>query len=539
MAKRIDPKAILRRVQEEGFEAVWRESADYIPTPKKRQRITAGKRGTPHPLFDLIQRLRKSFLDLGFMEVSNPMIVDENEIYKQYGPEAPIILDRCYFLATLPRPDIGLSQMRCREIENCGVELTGEKIRRLQRVLRDYKRGEIEPDDMVERFSEALEVPDVTAMLVISRVFPEFASLKPEPTTLTFRSHITTAWFLTLQAVQHRMELPIELFTVDVRLRREQREDATHLRVHHAASCVVMDEKVDVNLGREITRRVLEPLGFERFRFVQKKVTSKYYTPGMEYEGFIYHRGMKSWIEVVNYGLYNSIALARYDLEHPVLNLGIGVERVAMALHGEGDVRRLVYPQFYTELSLSDVEIAGMIRYDREPETEEGMRIKERIIAKAIEHTDAEGPCEILTYEGTILGKRVKVYLYEAEAGAKLLGAAARNQVYIYDGNIVGVPLEGMEDVKIIREAKAKGTPTKIDFLGGIAALAAAQVEEALKTGRKEVNIRVRMVNSPRDVNIRISEVVRRYVTGRKKKIAITGPVFIGIRANITDQNHS
>jgi len=43
------------------------------------------------------------------------------------------------------------------------------------------------------------------------------------------------------------------------------------------------------------------------------------------------------------------------------------------------------------------------------------------------------------------------------------------------------------------------------------------------------------MVNSPSDVNIKISEVVRRYVTSKKKQIAITGPVFIGIRAEIID----
>jgi len=535
MAKGIDPRTILRRVEEEGFEKVWSESADYIPTPEKRQEIKAGKPGSPHPLFDLIQKMRQSFLDLGFTEVSNPMMVDENEVYKQYGPEAPIILDRCYYLATLPRPDIGLSQIKRREIENLGVELTSEKTGRLQRVLRDYKRGDVESDDLVERLSDALQVPDVTAMRVISKVFPEFASLKPEPTTLTLRSHITTAWFLTLQAVQHRIELPIRLFNVDVRFRREQREDATHLRIHHAASCVVMDHEVDVNLGEEITRHMLEPLGFERFRFMKKKVTSKYYTPGMEYEGFVYHPTADRWIEIVNYGLYNPIALARYDLEYPVLNLGIGVERVAMALHEEEDIRRLVYPHFYTELSLSDAEIVERLRYDKKPETEEGTKLRAHIIAEAIENMSVLGPCEILAYEGTMLGKKVKVYLYEPEAGTKLLGAAARNQVYVYDGNIVGAPSEGMESVRIIREARAKGTPIGITYLEGIAALASAKVEEAVKTGGEKVDIRVRMVNSPSDVNIRISEVVRRYVTSRKKQIAITGPVFIGIKAEIID----
>jgi len=59
MAKGIDPRTILRRVEEEGFEKVWSESTDLIPTPKKRQEIKAGKPGSPHPLFELAQKMRK------------------------------------------------------------------------------------------------------------------------------------------------------------------------------------------------------------------------------------------------------------------------------------------------------------------------------------------------------------------------------------------------------------------------------------------------------------------------------------------------
>jgi len=535
MPKSLKPKEILRRVEKEGFEAVWQESPTLLPKTKKKEVIFSGVRGTSHPLFDLICRMRQSFLDLGFMEVSNPTIVDENEIYKQYGPEAPIILDRCYYLATLPRPDIGLSRTKYEEIEELGVKLTEEKIDALQSVLRDYKRGDVEPDDLVERLSEALEVSDVTGMLIVSKIFPEFTSLKPEPTALTLRSHITTAWFLTLQSLQHKLELPLKLFTVDVRFRREQREDPTHLRVHHAASCVIMDEEVDVNMGEEIATLMLKPLGFERFRFVQKRVTSKYYAPQMEYEGYIHHQGLNRWIEVVDYGLYSPIALARYDLEYPVLNVGIGVERVALALYGEEDMRRLVYPQFYTELSLLDVEIAKMIGYEREPKTEEGIELRESIISKAIQHADALGPCEFLAYEGKILNKKVRAYVYETDTGAKLLGPAARNRIYIYDGNILGIPLTGMENLKLVREARAKGTPTGISYIEGVASLAAAKIEETADTAENSVSIRVKVAKSPADVNIRIAEVVRRYITGKRKKIEVTGPVFFGVRAEILD----
>lgn len=536
MTKKLSSKDILRWVEKKGFEAVWQESASLLPKLRKRQMVTVGKRGVSHPLFDLVQRMRQSFLDLGFTEVSNPMIVDENEIYKQYGPEAPIILDRCYYLGTLPRPDVGLSRTKCKEIEEFGVELTPEMIDGLQKVLRDYKKGDIESDDLVEKFSEVLDVSDTTAMLVISNVFPEFTSLKPESTTLTLRSHITTAWFLTLQASQHKMGLPIKLFTVDVRFRREQREDPTHLRVHHAASCVVMDDEVDVMIGEEITKLLLNPLGFDKLRFVKKKVTSKYYTPEMEYEGYVYHRGMKRWIEVVNYGMYSPIALARYDLEYPVLNLGIGVERVALALYGEDDMRRLVYPQFYTELSLSDIEIAGMMGYEGEPQTKEGIELRDSIISKAIQYADAPGPCEFLVYDGKVLNRKVKVYIYEPEAGAKLLGAAARNHIYVYDGNIIGIPSKGMEDLELVEQARANGIATGITYLDGMASLAAARVEKAAKMGKNALDIRVKISKSLSDVNVKISEVARRYITSKRKKIKISGPIFLGIRAEILNK---
>jgi O-phosphoseryl-tRNA synthetase len=69
-----------------------------------------------------------------------------------------------------------------------------------------------------------------------------------------------------------------------------------------------------------------------------------------------------------------------------------------------------------------------------------------------------------------------------------------------------------------------------------VSALAASKIEKAAKLQEKKVNVRVRMVKNPSDINIKISRVARRYITTHKKKIEITGPVFIGVRAEIEDQ---
>src|SRR3972149_34179 len=157
---KLSPYEILKRVEREGFERVWQGRAQYLPKPTRRIDFAAVKPSSPHPLPDLMQRMRLSFLKLGFMEVSNPIIVDEAEVYKQYGSEASVILDRCYYLATLPRPDIGLSKAKSQEIERLGVALTEKKTLALQKVLRDYKKGEIDSDDLVEKMAASLEIQD-------------------------------------------------------------------------------------------------------------------------------------------------------------------------------------------------------------------------------------------------------------------------------------------------------------------------------------------------------------------------------------------
>ncbi len=531
----LNPRDILRRVDEEGFEKVWQDSASLLPKPPKKLKAEPKTKGKSHPFYDLVQKMRAAFLELGFTEVFNPVILEANEVYKQYGPEAPLILDRCYYLATLPRPDIGLSNAKQEQIKKLGVELSESKVLGLQRVLRDYKKGDVDSDDLVEKMADALGVSDTLAMRVVSDVFPEFSSLLPEASNLTLRSHMTTAWFLTLQAVRPVSELPLKLFSVDVRFRREQRENPTHLRVHHSASCAVMREAVDIEEGQEISKALLEPLGFDRFRFVQKKVTSKYYAPGMEYEGFIFHPTSKTWVEVVDYGIYSPIALARYDLKEPVLNVGIGVERIAMLLSNEEDIRRLVYPQFFAELELSDAEIARAIGFEVAPATKEGKKVAKSILKVAVANAEAPSPCEFLAYEGKVQGKSVKVYIYEKEQDSRLLGAAALNQVFVYNGNVLGVPAKGMGNVEIVKAAREGGTQTGITYIDGIAAQAAAGIEQSVRDNRVSFDLWVRLARRPSDINVKVGDKARRFIMNHKKKIETTGPVFVGVRAEISD----
>lgn len=520
---RLNIRDIFERAERD-FEATWRETGSLVGG---KGVFRAGKRGSPHVLVETINRLREIYLDLGFDEVVNPMIVDEADIYKQYGSEAPAILDRCYYLATLPRPDIGIGSKEVEAIRRAGGPVDEESLSRLRGTLHDYKKGKIDGDDLVEKVSEALKVDDVVALKILNEAFPQFRRMEPTPTRQLLRSHMTSAWFLTCAAVQHKLERPIMLFSIGLRARREQQEDAKHLKFHHAASSVIMDEEVSVEDGKMVAVEVLKRLGLKEVRVERKNVTAKYYAPGSEYEVFA-KLGALEWFEVVDFGLYSPVALAKYGIEYPVLNMGIGVERIAALLYGYSDVRELSYPQFYGEWVISDAALARQIRFVEEPRTEEGKAVEAAIVRALEENRDANSPCEFLAYEGTVGGRKLRVKVFEPDPNVKLVGPAAFNEVVVYNANVLGVPEKGMEGVKLVQEARDKGIRTGIRCVDAVAKAAAARIE---RDG--EMELRVRMAKLLSDINLRLTDVGIRYITSKGGKIDVRGPVFVGVYSRL------
>jgi O-phosphoseryl-tRNA synthetase len=521
---RLNIKDILAKADKD-FEAAWRETGSLVGG---RGAFFKGRKGTTHILVEMANLLRGIYLDLGFDEVVNPMIVDEADIYKQYGNEAPAILDRCYYLAALPRPDIGIGAKEIAVIKRLGGPTDEGSLSKLKEAFHDYKKGRIEGDDLVEKIAEAMGVPDVLALKILNTAFPQLRRLEAIPSKLLLRSHMTSAWFLTCAAVQHKLEMPIRLFSVALRARREQQEDATHLRFHHAASSVIMDEEVSIEDGKAVVQEILKRLGFKEIKIEKKKVTAKYYAPETEHEVFAKVKG-SGWFEVVDFGLYGPIALAKYGIEYPVLNIGMGVERIAALLHGYSDIRELSYPQFYGEWVISDAALARQISFIEGPETEEGKAVERAIVKTLVGRRDADSPCEFVAYEGKVGGRKVKVKVFEPDPNVKLVGPAAFNEVVVLNANILGIPEKGMEKVEIVREAMEKGVRTGIRYLDAVAKAAAAKIE---REGRAE--IRVRMAKLPSDINLKVSDVGIRFVSSRQGKIDVRGPVFIGVYSEIS-----
>lgn len=518
----------LKEESEEDYDRAWRKSGELIEG--SGEFFSPEDKGSSHPLFDLVQEFRENFIEMGFREMAVSVIIEEDEIYKQYGPQAPVILDRVFFLAALDRSDLGISSSDLERIREEVPEF--DRGDELENILRRYKKGEIASDDLVEVIMEELDLDEEQSTHVLS-LFEDFRRLKPVPTNLTLRSHTTAGWFPVLQEMQFREPLPIQLFTVGPKYRREQRLDETHLYRSWTGSLVVMAEEISLEDGKSLTREVLRGIGFEEVEFEMKRATSKYYAPDSEFEVFVEHPETGEMIEIGNGGFYSPIPLANYGIPHPVFNLGIGLERILMIRTGEDDIRRLVYPYRYAELDFSDEQIAQMLDFRKEPLTEAGGNLVEEIDQVARERGEEPSPCEFEVYEGEIEGRDVRVRLVEPEEGTKLIGPAALNEIFVYDGNVVGVPPEGWEEKEFLEKARREGIPTNISYLRAFANLAAREIEDAAARGKAEVKIRVPVVESLSDINLKLGRPARRYITNNKKKMDIRGPVFTTVVAEV------
>ncbi|MCK4428975.1 MAG: hypothetical protein KAU95_01260, partial [Candidatus Aenigmarchaeota archaeon] len=236
----------IRENAKKDFEKTWIETAK--PLIGKGDFKFPERKGKEHLLLEYSLKIRKILLELGYDEFVLPLIQPQEEVIKQYGPEAGAILDRIYFLASMPRPDIGLSEKKKDKIKERINDF--DKFEILQEILKKYKRGEIEGgEDFTETLVKELEINTSDAHYLINSVFKELLSLKPKSSKMSLLSHATTSWFPVLAEMQDKKDHPIMLFSQVWRFRKEQKEDRTHLRAHLNFSLVILDENFKIENG--------------------------------------------------------------------------------------------------------------------------------------------------------------------------------------------------------------------------------------------------------------------------------------------------
>jgi len=509
----------IRRQAKRDYEKTWIDTAELLHRTGKS--FEMAPKGRSHPLFDFIVDIRTVLLSLGFEEIILPTMVDCKEVLRQYGPEGNVILDRVFYLAGLPRPDIGIPKETVQLLMNAVPGF--DRMESLKNILRRYKKGEVEADNLIETMVTQLGVSEQEATRIIN-VFPEFRRMKPLPTSLTLRSHTTSLWFPVLKQVKDRQPLPIQLFSIGQKFRREQRLDSTHLFESWTASIVIMAEDIGLEEGQRLVKSIFEHLRHPQVEFRIKKATSKYYAPQTEFEAFVTQPRTGEYIEVGDGGFYSPVSLAQYDIRYPVFNFGFGLERMVMIEKAIHDIRKLVYPYLYTEVEFSDTEIAQNVQINKKPQA--GNFLIGRIAQAAQTHANAPSPCQVSVYEGEFLGKRIVVKMVEREEGKKLLGAAAFNPIVVKDSSIIGA-MPGR-----IPEGSVR---TEYTYMDGIANLVVHGIERAIEEGEGQLKIRIGIVKRLSDANFAISESVRRYIESKNAKIDIRGPVFAEFHVQIFD----
>ncbi|MHB8164916.1 MAG: O-phosphoserine--tRNA ligase [Methanoregula sp.] len=542
-----------KRKSRENFEDAWHEGPSVVTPPGHAATYPclAFKRAQAHPIFATINRLRETYLSLGFDEAENPVIIEEQDIYRQFGPEAMAVLDRVFYLGGLPRPNVGIARKQLDEINEILMShrsplahgdavpvaqahhhehyqaMTKETEERLRETLHAYKKSEIDGDELTFELSKVLGVDDALVVHILDVVFPEFRALVPESSRSTLRSHMTSGWFMTLGAIWEKTALPIRMFSVDRCFRREQAEGPTRLMTYHSASCIIAGENVTIEDGKAVSEALLSAFGYTDFRFQPDEKRSKYYMPDSQTEVYARHP-VHGWVEVATFGMYSPSALAEYGIGVPVMNLGLGVERLAMIAYNSNDVRQLCFPQFFPR-PITDREIARAVHVREEPVSPEGKQLAAAIIRVATANGAAAGPCSFDAWEGTLGGVAIKVAVEEPESNAKLCGPACANEIFVHEGSILGVP-----DVEKWKQVRTEGVSTGISYLSAVAALAAARIEEAARCG-KSTTVQVKMAKLPSDINLKIEEFAMRAVTDNNKKVDVRGPVFLSVSSTIKE----
>jgi O-phosphoseryl-tRNA synthetase len=542
-----------KRKSHENFEEAWHEGPSVVTPPGHAATYPclSFKRAQAHPIFATINRLRETYLSLGFDEAENPVIIEEQDIYRQFGPEAMAVLDRVFYLGGLPRPNVGIARKQLDEINEILMShrsplvhgdavpvaqahhhehyqpMTKETEEHLRETLHAYKKSEIDGDELTFELSKVLGVDDALVVHILDAVFPEFRALVPESSRSTLRSHMTSGWFMTLGAIWEKTALPIRLFSVDRCFRREQAEGPTRLMTYHSASCIIAGENVTIEDGKAVSEALLSAFGYTDFRFQPDEKRSKYYMPDSQTEVYARHP-VHGWVEVATFGMYSPSALAEYGIGVPVMNLGLGVERLAMIAYNSNDVRQLCFPQFFPR-PITDREIARAVHVREEPVSPEGKQLAAAILRVATANGAAAGPCSFDAWEGTLGGVAIKVAVEEPESNAKLCGPACANEIFVHEGSILGVP-----DVEKWKQVRTEGISTGISYMSAVAALAAARIEEAARCGKSTI-VQVKMAKLPSDINLKIEEFAMRAVTDNNKKVDVRGPVFLSVRSTIKE----
>ncbi|MCU0610217.1 MAG: phenylalanine--tRNA ligase subunit alpha [Candidatus Eisenbacteria bacterium] len=250
--------------------------------------------GKEHPLRRVLGDTRRVFLDLGFTEVTSPLVEsafwDFDALFQPQDHPAREMQDTFY----VQRP------------ERASLP-SAEVVRRVQRTHEDG--GDTGSIGWDYRWNRA----------IAERV--------------VLRTHTTAG---TIRALADNPRPPRKIFLVGTVFRREA-VDYKHLPLFYQVDGIIIDEHASFASLLGTLDAFYRKMGFERFEF--RPGFFPYTEPSVEV--FVWHEAKKDWVEMGGAGVFREEVTKPFGCSVPVLAWGLGLERLAMFRYGLESIRDL------------------------------------------------------------------------------------------------------------------------------------------------------------------------------------------------------
>lgn len=254
--------------------------------------------GKKHPLRQVIDRIRRIFLDMGFEEIEGPYarsaFWNMDVLFTPQDHPAREMQDT-FYLSRPARAPLGREPLK-------------DKVKAIHE-----NGGGTGSAGWRNPWSE-----DVAAQMLL-------------------RTHTTVD---TINYLRNHPDPPVKVFSVD-RVFRNEAIDATHLPEFHQVEGIVMEEGANLRMLIGLLREFYKKMGASDVRV--RPAYFPYTEPSLEVEVFYNNK----WMELGGAGIFRPEVTAAVGVKHPVLAWGLGLERIAMMTLGLKDVR---------DLYVSDVE---------------------------------------------------------------------------------------------------------------------------------------------------------------------------------------
>ena len=154
-----------------------------------------------------------------------------------------------------------------------------------------------------------------------------------ESERVLLRTHTTVN---TIRYLAHHPEPPAKIFSIGKVFRKEN-IDSTHLPEFYQVEGIVHEEDADFSELIGILKEFYRKLGFEELRF--RPSYYPYTEPSMDVEA----KWQGKWMELGGSGIFRPEVTEPLGIAHPVLAWGLGLERMALNILDVQDIRNLYF----------------------------------------------------------------------------------------------------------------------------------------------------------------------------------------------------